>query len=52
MTWVSEQTKKEILELVRSSDLDQDGDFAIYDGREYYINVREGVVKPIIKHSV
>lgn len=52
MTWVSDQTKEEILELARSSDLDQDGDFAIYNGREYYVNVRDRVVKPIIKHPI
>ena len=52
MTWVSEQTKKEILDLARSGDFDQDGDFAIYNGREYYVNVRDRVVKPIIKHPI
>ena len=52
MTLVSEQTKKEILELARSSDLDQDGDLVIYNGREYYVNVRDRVVKPIIKHPI
>ena len=46
MTYVSEQTKKEIL------DLDQDGDFVIYNGKEYYVDVIEGVVKPIIKHPI
>nr|DAR03343.1 MAG TPA: hypothetical protein [Caudoviricetes sp.] len=50
MTWVSEQTKKEILDFARSGYFDQDGDFAIYNGREYYVNVRDRVVKPIIKH--
>ena len=40
MTWVSEQTKKEILDLV------------IYNGKEYYVNVQDRVVKPIIKHPI
>lgn len=52
MTYVSEQTKKEILDLARSGDFDQDGDLVIYKGKEYYVDVREGVVKPIIKHPI
>lgn len=52
MTWVSEQTKKEILDLARSGDFDQDGDLVIYNGKEYYVDVREGIVKPIIKHPI
>lgn len=52
MTWVSEQTKKEILDLARSGDFDQDGDLVIYKGKEYYVDVREGVVKSIIKHPI
>ena len=46
MTWISEHTKKEILDLARS------GDFVIYNGKEYYVDVREGLVKPIIKHPI
>ena len=50
MTWVSEQIKKEILDIARSGDFDQDVDLVIYNDKEYYVDVREGVVKPIIKH--
>ena len=50
MTWISEQTKKEILELAKSGDFDQDGDLIIYNGKDYYVDVRGGIVKPIIKH--
>lgn len=52
MTWVSEQTKKEILDIARSGDFDQDGDLVIYNGKEYYVDVRDRVVKPIIKHPI
>ena len=52
MKWVSEQTKKEILDIVRSGDFDQDGDLVIYNSKEYYVNVLEGVIKPIIKHPI
>lgn len=52
MTWVSEQTKKEILKLAKSGEFDQDGDLVIYNGKEYYVDVIEGVVKPIIKHPI
>lgn len=52
MTWVSEQTKKEILDLARSGDFDQDGDLIIYNDKEYYVDVRGSVVKPIIKHPI
>ena len=52
MTYVSEQTKKEILDLAISGDFDQDGDFIIYNGKEYYVDVLKGVVKPIIKHPI
>ena len=52
MTWVSEQTKKEILDFSRSGDFDQDGALVIYKGKEYYVDVRDRVVKPIIKHPI
>lgn len=52
MTWVSEQTKKEILDLARSGDFDQDGDLVSYNDKEYYVDVREGVVKLIIRHPI
>ena len=52
MTWVSEQTKKEILDLARSGDFDHDGDLVSYNDKEYYVNVRDRVVKPIIKHPI
>lgn len=52
MTWVSEQTKKEILDIARSGDFDQDGDLVIYNDKEYYVDVREDIVKPIIKHPI
>lgn len=51
MTWVSEQTKKDILELAKTIDLDQDGDFAMYDGKLYFINVIKDIVEPVIQHK-
>lgn len=40
------------MDLARSGDFDQDGDFVIYNSKEYYVDVIEGVVKPIIKHPI
>lgn len=51
MTWVSEQTKKDIFELAKTIDLDQNGDFAMYDGKLYFINVIKGIVEPVIQHK-
>ena len=52
MTWVSEQTKKEILELAKGSDLyNNNGAFATYDGKLYYVNVAKGIVDPVIQHD-
>lgn len=52
MTWVSEQTKKEILELAKGSDLyNNNGAFATYDGKLYYVNVANGIVDPVIQHE-
>lgn len=51
MTWVSEQTKKDVLELAKSSDINQDGGFAIYKGKQYYVNVEKGIVDPVIQHG-
>ena len=52
MTFVSEETKNEILDLASSGDFDQDGDLVFYNDKEYYVDVREGVVKPIIKSFI
>ena len=51
MSFVSEQTKNEILELARSMGLDSDGDFVMYKGKLYLINVIKGIVKPVIEHK-
>lgn len=51
MTFVSEQTKNEILELARSMGLDSDGDFVMYKGKLYLINVIKSIVKPVIEHK-
>lgn len=51
MTLVSEKTKKDILELAKTIDLDQDGDFAMYDGKLYFINAIKGIVEPLIQHK-
>lgn len=47
MIWVSEQTKKDILELAKLSGINQYGGFAMYEGKQYYINVDKGIVDPI-----
>lgn len=52
MTYVSEQTKKEILELAKSMGLDSDGEFVMYKDKLYLINVIKGVVKPVITHEL
>lgn len=51
MTWVSEQMKKGILELAKLSGINQYGGFAMYEGKQYYINVDKGIVDPIIQHG-
>lgn len=51
MTWLSEQTKKEILELAKDSDLYTYVGFAMYDGKLYFINVIKGIVEPVIQHK-
>ena len=52
MTWVSEETKKDILELAKSMGLDSDGEFVMYKGKLYLINVTKGIVKPVITHEL
>ena len=52
MTFVSEETKKDILELAKSMGLDSDGDFVMYKGKLYLINVIKGIVKPVITHEL
>lgn len=52
MVFISEQTKKEILELAKGSNLYNDnGAFATYDGKLYYVNVDKGIVDPVIQHE-